>query len=466
MSRTIYVERKFVTLHQKNPGYSFNGPYVLVDGVPTIRKYDLTTGYGDPGENPIAETFDYPEFTVGTITFTRPADYGTTMTYEREGPNGGTATGTAQKWQLVSVPDNFKIPLENYQNPFPPLMQAISDDLIDAVLKYAELRGVPGAHTLGLISLGTGLYEAIGTHLTTQFDLLNQASAGTITLGQLQARSAEATDILGLDLANTAGVPAVVTEGVKVAAAGHGLNFATGLVETAAATGPALQTFPSLKDARVVAGAANDRAIDFIGNDAFVLGDGDDRIYAGKGNDLYSGGEGLDVLDYSGARSGIKANLKGNVVVDGYGGTDRVVGFELVVGSKYRDVMVGDAFANLFLGRAGNDVLTGGAGKDVFIFDTKPNKKTNLDRITDYNVKADTFYVDNKYFPKVGKDGPLKAAAFWKGDKAHDASDRLIYNPKTGALFYDPDGTGAKAQVQIAILTKKLKLTHDDFIVI
>jgi hypothetical protein len=56
---------------------------------------------------------------------------------------------------------------------------------------------------------------------------------------------------------------------------------------------------------------------------------------------------------------------------------------------------------------------------------------------------------------------------FWKGAKAHDANDRIVYNPKNGALFYDPDGTGAGTAVKIAVLPKKLKtISHKDFFVV
>ena len=36
---------------------------------------------------------------------------------------------------------------------------------------------------------------------------------------------------------------------------------------------------------------------------------------------------------------------------------------------------------------------------------------------------------------------------------AQDATVRLIYNTSSGALYYDADGTGALAAVQVAALT-------------
>lgn len=50
--------------------------------------------------------------------------------------------------------------------------------------------------------------------------------------------------------------------------------------------------------------------------------------------------------------------------------------------------------------------------------------------------------------------------------KAHDADDRLVYDSGTGKLFYDADGTGAGKAVLLAQLTKGLKMTSADFLVI
>lgn len=111
-------------------------------------------------------------------------------------------------------------------------------------------------------------------------------------------------------------------------------------------------------------------------------------------------------------------------------------------------------------------MLWGGAGSDIFMFDSKPNRKTNLDGIGDFNVADDTFNLAKSAFAKIAKKGVLGKAAFHTGAVAHDASDRIVYHKKTGALFYDADGTGAQAGVQIAILAKHLRISAADFFVV
>jgi len=141
-------------------------------------------------------------------------------------------------------------------------------------------------------------------------------------------------------------------------------------------------------------------------------------------------------------------------------------GNDVVIGNAAANVIRGGSGADRLNGLDGNDVLTGGAGGDTFVFNVKPSKSANLDRITDFSVIDDTIQLENAVFTKVGAAGKLSSAAFWAGTKAHDSSDRVIYDAASGALFYDSDGTGAAAQIQFALLAKGLKMTAADFLVI
>jgi hypothetical protein len=106
------------------------------------------------------------------------------------------------------------------------------------------------------------------------------------------------------------------------------------------------------------------------------------------------------------------------------------------------------------------------------VFDTKPNAKTNKDTVSDFSVKDDTIWLDNKVFTKLGKAGsatkpaPLKKDFFTVGSKAKDKDDYIVYDKAKGVLYYDADGSGNGKVVEIATLTKKLSLTYKDFFVV
>ena len=142
-----------------------------------------------------------------------------------------------------------------------------------------------------------------------------------------------------------------------------------------------------------------------------------------------------------------------------------------IVGGSAADVLSGGAGADILAGRLGKDILRGDGGRDVFVFDTRPNKKTNVDTIKDFSVKDDSIWLDNAVFKTIGKGTPempvkVKAGFFHAGKASHDRDDRIVYDKATGKLFYDEDGTGRKAQVEIALLKKNLKMTAADFFVI
>ena len=101
--------------------------------------------------------------------------------------------------------------------------------------------------------------------------------------------------------------------------------------------------------------------------------------------------------------------------------------------------------------------------------DTRPTS-TNVDTIKDFRVRDDTIWLDNAVFRKLGAAGTelapklLKKGAFWLGDKAHDASDRIIYNSANGGLYYDADGSGAGEQLLFAKVAAGTVLGHADIV--
>jgi Ca2+-binding RTX toxin-like protein len=136
---------------------------------------------------------------------------------------------------------------------------------------------------------------------------------------------------------------------------------------------------------------------------------------------------------------------------------------DILSGLAGKDRLHGNGGNDKLTGGLGNDSLWGGAGSDVFVFNAKLsktnklNKQQNLDRIADFSVADDTIHLAKSVFTKIAKKGVLAKSAFHAGTKAHDASDRIVYNKKTGALLYDKDGTGAAEAIQFATLDRNLK---------
>ncbi|MEE1613199.1 cadherin domain-containing protein [Microvirga sp. CF3016] len=152
--------------------------------------------------------------------------------------------------------------------------------------------------------------------------------------------------------------------------------------------------------------------------------------------------------------------------------TAGTAGNDKIVGGGGKDRLGGDLGTDTLNGGFGSDTLNGGKGNDVFVFDAKLaktnklNKQQNLDKIIDFSVNDDTIHLAKAVFTTVAKKGMLAKSAFYAGSAAHDASDRIVYNKKTGALLYDRDGNGSKEAIQFATLSKDLnKLSASDFFV-
>jgi|GEM_PF-2319024 len=193
---------------------------------------------------------------------------------------------------------------------------------------------------------------------------------------------------------------------------------------------------------------SNDLLIGGNGDDKLDGGEGDDRLYGEFGNDILNGGAGDDRL----------LGQKGNDRLQGGNGNDKLYG------GLGDDALDGNGGDDLLFGGEGSDTLTGGGGKDVFLFDTALG--SDVDSITDFVPVDDTIRLDNDVFNSLTRRGVLKAGQFVIGDAALDGDDFIGYDGSSGALWYDADGSGAVATVQIAVLGVDMALTNTDFVVV
>lgn len=257
---------------------------------------------------------------------------------------------------------------------------------------------------------------------------------------------------------------------------------------------PVTFTLPIFVENLILTGTA---AINGTGNDLAnrLTGNGGNNTLDGKaGTDTMLGKAGDDVYiaDASGdvaseaanrgtdtVRSSATYRLRRNVENLILTGAAAING----EGNEQDNVLTGNAAANVLEGKAGidtlsgqegndrllggdgNDALTGGPGQDVFEFDTPLDDSGNVDHITDFSPADDGMRLTGAVFPTLAPVGVLQASAFIAAPVAGDLSDRILYDPATGVLRYDADGTGAAAPVRFATLNAGLAVTSADFVV-
>ncbi|MBH2037303.1 MAG: M10 family metallopeptidase C-terminal domain-containing protein [Pseudomonadales bacterium] len=178
---------------------------------------------------------------------------------------------------------------------------------------------------------------------------------------------------------------------------------------------------------------------------------GIERVVIGTGTGVVAVSSGNSALNVNVAALGNSVNMLGNA------------GANVLTGTAYGDVISGGA---------GKDTLTGGAGADSFVFNSTLNTSSNVDVLTDFVSGVDKILLSANIFKALGAlSGEIRESQFWSAAgaiKGHDADDRMVYNTTSGALYYDADGSGNGAAVQIALLgmTTHPTLGHNDFSII
>jgi Ca2+-binding RTX toxin-like protein len=198
-----------------------------------------------------------------------------------------------------------------------------------------------------------------------------------------------------------------------------------------------------------------------VGDDIYVLDDALDRI-----TELAAGGidtvvasitttlrAEFEVLRLLGTALNGTGNAAANVLF-GNAAANRLSGLDgddRLVGDAGADMLKGGNGADTLEGGAGLDKLYGEAGADIFLFDAIPDL---ADRIQDFAALDDTIALS-----AAGFGGLLVAEAdvaagnlLVFGSTANAAHGQFLYEQASGRLSWDADGTGAAAQVMVAIL--------------
>jgi len=208
------------------------------------------------------------------------------------------------------------------------------------------------------------------------------------------------------------------------------------------------------------------------GNDTLSDGPGGDTMYGGVGNDTYAVNNSADVVvekpgeGNDTVKASISYTLPDNVENLTLTGNSGISG----VGNGLNNIITGNAGNNLLAGGLGNDKLTGGGGADTFVFNTALNSHSNVDTITDFkDSQGDRIELDHTVFAGLqSSGGSLLPSEFYasKTGTAQTATEFILYNTKTGALFYDPDGNGSASAIQVATLTHHPALTAHDILIV
>jgi Ca2+-binding RTX toxin-like protein len=209
----------------------------------------------------------------------------------------------------------------------------------------------------------------------------------------------------------------------------------------------------NLLDNRLDGAGGADTLVGQLGNDTYIVDNANDRI-------TESGGQGSDRVQTS-----VSYTLTAGADVE-FLETTNAAGTAAInlTGNASGNVVIGNNGSNIINGGNGDDELTGRGGQDQFLFNTALDAAFNIDTITDYISGEDRIVLENAIFTAFAA-GPVAANRFAL-NAAQDGNDNIIYQSSTGALFYDPDGTGASAAIQFATVTAGLSLTNVDFFVV
>ncbi|MEQ8699842.1 MAG: calcium-binding protein [Bauldia litoralis] len=244
-------------------------------------------------------------------------------------------------------------------------------------------------------------------------------------------------------------------------------------------------------------GGGNDILDGGDGADILDGGAGNDRIYAADDTnfspDIIVGGSGNDTVDYFGSMGGVHVDLTANTA-SGAAIGDTFTAVENVNGYYYDDTLrpganghaFGDRGNDVLYDSTGTEVLRGGRGtdilsdnkfgedglRDIFVLENGFGSDVVFGFNSGDTANSDRFWLPEDMFAGLNHNaaGVLSLGYFVNKDSDHNATAahaQLIYQGDTHAIWYDEDGTGGGAAVQIATLVLGPdKLKSSDFLMV
>lgn len=243
-------------------------------------------------------------------------------------------------------------------------------------------------------------------------------------------------------------------------------------------------------------------------DDKLYGGAGDDTLHGGFGADLLSGNAGNDTLVGGNGQDTLNGDAGNDVLSDGESDIERIVDLGYTDGSAQyvgNDIMNGGDGDDIISGKYGSNTINGGNGNDLIHMDSEGGfiftfnmmtDETSLkkfdefntvtggdgadnfrfgsifqedarDVITDFTKDLDRIQLESSHYSAVG--GEVDANEFAYGSVATTETQHLLYNQADGALYYDADGSGSGAAVQLATVLNNgvpANLDHTSFEVV
>jgi Ca2+-binding RTX toxin-like protein len=140
-------------------------------------------------------------------------------------------------------------------------------------------------------------------------------------------------------------------------------------------------------------------------------------------------------------------------------------GADSITGLAGNDALNGGAGNDTLVGGAGSDVLTGGDGADRFGFESPVKAGGDVDTVTDFVSGSDKIALAGSIFTALRGDTDL-SDNLWLTTSTSPATARsnLVFDPQSGVLSYDPDGSGPATSIAICTLVGVTKLVASDLV--